>query len=120
MQDFHNLNVWKKSHLVTLKIYKITKSFPKSETFGIVSQLRRAIASIPTNIAEGTGRGSDKDFARFIQIALGSASESEYLLFLSLDLEYLNSTEYDELHKDIEEIKKMLTSLLKKLQSKSP
>ncbi len=87
--------------------------------FGVTSQLRRAVSSIPTNIAEGSARGSDKDFARFIRIALGSASETEYLLLLSADLDYINSSDFEELKTEIESIKKMLTALLKKLSANS-
>jgi four helix bundle protein len=119
MQDFHNLNVWKKSHLLTLNVYKVTKAFPKNEMFGITSQLRRATSSIPTNIAEGCGRGSDKDFARFTRISMGSANEAEYLLQLSLDLDYLNSDDYNKLIAEITSIKKMLNSLHKSLQKPS-
>ncbi len=83
MKDFRTLTVWQKSHKLVVMIYQNTKTFPKEELYGISSQLRRAIVSIPTNIAEGCGRGSDKDFAKFAQIAVGSASESEYLILLS-------------------------------------
>ena len=83
MQNYKDLQVWKKSHELTLEIYKVTKSFPKEEIFALVSQLRRASASIPTNIAEGSGRFTKKDFASFLQISLGSAQEVEYLILLS-------------------------------------
>jgi four helix bundle protein len=116
MQDFRNLQVWQKSHSITLRGYKLTRSFPKEEIFGLTSQLRRSLSSIPTNLAEGTGRGSDKDFARFVQIAMGSACESEYLILLCGELGYLNSNDSVLLMKDIEEIKKMLASLLKTLR----
>ena len=78
MKNFATLNVWEKSHKLTLLIYEITTEFPDDEKFGLTSQIRRSAASIPANIAEGCGRGSDNDFARFIQIAIGSASETEY------------------------------------------
>ncbi len=74
MQDFRQLKVWEKAHQLTLTVYSVTRSFPKDELYSVSSQMRRAAASIPTNIAEGCGRGSDADFARFIQIALGSAN----------------------------------------------
>ncbi len=89
-KDFRNLKVWEKSHRLTLQMYKITRSFPKEELYGLTSQIRRASVSVPTNIAEGCGRGSDADFKRFLQIAFGSASEVEYLLLLSTDLQYVN------------------------------
>jgi len=115
MQDFRNILAWQKSHQFTLFVYKLTKGFPAVEQFGVTSQLRRAAISIPSNIAEGSCRGSDKDFARFIQIAMGSASEVEYLILLSRDLEYLSPEEYEEANSFITEIKKMLSSLIKKL-----
>lgn len=117
MKDFRTLKVWQKSHSLTLSVYTVTKIFPKEELFGITSQLRRSIVSIPTNLAEGCGRGSDKDFKRFVQIAMGSASESEYLFLLSKDLEYISNEKYNKLLIEIQEIKKMLTSLISKLKS---
>ena len=71
MQDFRNLNVWKNSHALTLGIYKATKPFPKQEMFGLTSQIQRAAVSIPANIAEGCGKATDADFARYVQIAMG-------------------------------------------------
>ena len=78
MRDFHKLMIWQRSHSLTLEIYKITKTFPKEEVFGLTSQIQRAVSSIPTNIAEGCGRNSNKEFAHFLQIAIGSATELEY------------------------------------------
>ncbi|HAP37200.1 MAG TPA: hypothetical protein DCQ28_15195 [Bacteroidetes bacterium] len=118
MKDFRNLKVWEKSHRLTLEIYEITRLFPKEELYGLTSQLRRASSSIPTNIAEGCGRGSDADFKRFLQIAFGSASETEYLLLLSKDLKYSDLSKIETLKIDIEEIKKMLSSLIYKLNVK--
>lgn len=83
MKDFKKLIVWKKAHEMTLNIYRTTKSFPKDEVYGLTSQLRRAASSIPANIAEGCGRNSDAELARFLQIAAGSASEVEYHLLLA-------------------------------------
>jgi four helix bundle protein len=119
MKDFRNLKVWQKSHLLVLEIYKQTKLFPKEEIYGITSQIRRAAISITSNIAEGCGRGSDAEFARFSQIVLGSACEVEYQLLLSHDLGYLQTLIYDKINKDLIEIKKMLTSLIKKLKANS-
>ena len=82
MKDFRTLKVWEKSHQFTLKIYSLSRNFPKDELFGLISQIRRASSSIAINIAEGCGRGSDADFARFLQISMGSASETEYLIML--------------------------------------
>ena len=117
MQDFRNLKVWEKSHLVTIDIYKLTKSFPKQELYGLTSQLRRSASSIPTNLAEGCGQGSDAQMARYVQISIGSASEVEYQLVLSKDLGYIQDSKYQELNRDINEIKRMLIALLKKLKA---
>jgi four helix bundle protein len=91
MQDFRDLKVWQRAHALVLQIYKASSRFPDHERYGLISQLRRAAVSIPANIAEGTIRASDQDFARFLQIAIGSASEVDYLLLLARDLEYANS-----------------------------
>jgi four helix bundle protein len=89
MRDFKKYDIWQLSHELTLEVYKITSIFPKEELFGLTSQIRRAVSSIPTNISEGCGRNSDKEFNQFLNIALGSASETEYLLTLSKDLNYI-------------------------------
>lgn len=115
MKDFRTLNVWQKSHKLAVMIYQETKKFPKEEVYGITSQIRRAIVSIPTNLAEGCGRGSDRDFAKFAQIAFGSANESEYLILLSNELGFIDRADYDDLTEKLTEIKRMLTSLIKNL-----
>ena len=115
MKDFRNLKVWEKAHRLTLDIYGLTRLFPKEELYGLTSQIRRSSSSIPTNIAEGCGRGSDADFKRFLQIAFGSASETEYLLLLSKDLHYVDSSKTESLNSDVEEVKKILSSLIKKI-----
>jgi S23 ribosomal protein. len=112
MKDFRQLKVWEKSHQLALAVYSATKEFPKEELYGLTSQIRRASMSIPTNIAEGCGRNTEADFARFLQIAMGSASETEYQLILAHDLEFLPKDSYEKLHNDVEEIKRMLASLL--------
>ena len=117
MKDFRQLKVWEKSHLLALAIYKATREFPKEELYGLTSQIRRASMSIPTNIAEGCGRNTDADFARFLQMAMGSASETEYQLILARDLEFLSKDSYEKLHNDVEEVKRMLASLLKTLRA---
>ena len=102
-------------------IYNLTKQFPKEELFGLTSQLRRATSSIPTNVAEGCGRESDADFRRFLVIAHGSATEVEYLLFLSFELNYISKEEYLRLNDLIEILRKQLHTLIKKLPiSKEP
>lgn len=117
MKDFRTLKVWEKAHRLTLRIYKVTKAFPKNERYGLVSQIRRASVSIPANIAEGCGRDGDAEFARFLQIAMGSASELEYHLLLSRDLSYIQTSDYETLDDQVVEIKRMLTGFLKTLRA---
>ncbi len=117
MRDFRKLNVWKKAHELTLEIYRVTRKFPKEELYGITNQIRRAAVSVPNNIAEGCGRDSEKELQRFSTIAMGSASEVEYLLLLSFDLKYLLKAEYQELNEKTIEVKKMLSSFIVSLRS---
>jgi len=117
MKDFRQLKVWERSHQLALEIYKATKNFPKEELYGLTSQIRRSSMSVPTNIAEGCGRFTDPDFARFLQMAMGSASETEYQLILAHDLGFLNKERYDTLNTDVTEVKRMLASLLKTLRA---
>ena len=119
MKDFKGLKVWDKAHELTLKIYSATKTFPREEIFGLISQLRRACASIPANIAEGCGRSGDAELARFLVIASGSASEVEYHLLLAHDLGYLNDAEYRQLDEEVNELKRMLTAFINKLKANS-
>jgi len=117
LQDFRKLAVWEKSHLLTLKVYSATRNFPNEERYGLTSQVRRACGSIPANIAEGCGRGSNKDFANFLQIAFGSASEVAYHILLAKDLGLLTIENYSEFTNQINEIMKMLNSLISILRS---
>lgn len=119
MKDFRNLMVWEKSHQLTLAVYKCLVSFPKEERYALADQIRRAAVSIPANIAEGCGRGSDADFARFLQIAMGSASELEYEILLAKDLGFLSGDVQLALNIQITEVKQMLASFLKKLKADS-
>jgi four helix bundle protein len=112
VQDFRNLKVWEKGHALTLAIYKASAGFPREELYGLTSQVRRSASSIPMNIAEGCGRGSDADFSRFLQMALGSASELEYQVLLARDLGYLAVEAYQHLTQDVIEVKRMLASLI--------
>lgn len=116
MKNFRDLKVWERAHGLTLKIYRLTKTFPTQEQYGITSQIRRAAVSVPANIAEGCGRGSDNDFARFLEIAFASASELEYLLLLSKDLELIDSSSHGNITAEVEEVKRMLYSLIQKLK----
>ena len=119
MQNFKKLKIWRKGHKLVLAVYRLTKGFPLEERFGLTSQLRRACTSIPANIAEGCGRGSDADFARHLQISMGSASESEYCLLLAHELGYLSQTDYEKLDDEIAQIKQMLTALMRKLRAEN-
>ena len=115
MRDFKKYDIWKLSHQFTLTIYSISTSFPKDETYNLVSQIRRSTLSIPTNIAEGCGRNSDKEFNQFLNIALGSATETEYLILLAKDLNYLNEVNYLLLDQQINTIKSKIYTLKNKL-----
>jgi four helix bundle protein len=117
MQAFRNLKVWEKAHILTLDIYKSSRTFPREETYGLTSQMRRSSASIGANLAEGCCRKGDGDFGRFVQIAVGSASELEYHLLLARDLNLLKGPEYQRLAEATIEVKRMLTSLLHRLRA---
>lgn len=116
MQDYKKLKVWEKSHSFTLEIYRVTKLFPKDETFGLTSQLKRAASSIPANIAEGCGKFSSKELAHFLNIALGSSNESEYFLLLAKDLDFLRIEDFNQLGNLINEIKGMLIKLIQSIR----
>ena len=115
MKDFRTLIVWQKAHELTLDIYELTRTFPKEELFGLTSQIRRSSASTAANIAEGCGRDSNPDFRRFIQMAFGSLNETDYHLLLARDLEHLSEMDYSGLQDRILEIKRMLSSLIRKV-----
>ena len=111
MHQFKELKVWQKGRLLVKDVYLQTKDFPKDETYGITSQIRRSAVSIPANIAEGYGRNSNPDLNRFLDIANGSAFELETLLILSSDLEFLSDNEFLLLDSQVQEIQKMIYSL---------
>lgn len=115
MRNFKELNVWKKSHQLTMEVYRITRVFPSDERYGLVTQLRRSAASVPANIAEGCGRNGDRDFSRFLSIAAGSASETEYHILLAYDLHFIEKNVYLELDRQINEIKRMLNRFIQQL-----
>ena len=117
MKDFRQLKVWEKAHLLTMAIYRTTGAFPREETYGLVSQMRRAASSIASNIAEGCGRDGDAELARFCSLARGSASELEYQLLLARDLKLLVPKPYAQLSQQAVEIKRMLTVLIQKLNA---
>lgn len=116
MKNYRQLNVWSRSHRLTLEIYRATKTFPKDEMFGITSQIRRAATSIPANIAEGCGRDGDAELKRFLNIALGSACELDYFIFLATELGYLKSEEGPKLGGEAFELRRMLGTFIQKLK----
>jgi four helix bundle protein len=116
MQNYKDLQVWQKARQFTLKIYATVATFPKEEIYNLTSQIKRSSSSIPTNIAEGCGRFSQKDLANFLQIALGSSHELEYQLLLSKDLGFIDDKIFIDLEKEVGEIKAMLISLIKKVR----
>lgn len=117
MRDYQKLDVWKKSHLMVLYVYKfILPDFPAHEKYDLQSQVKRAAYSVPLNIVEGAGRRTEKDFAHFLDNALGSVQELEYACFLAKDLEYLEEGKYLEIYKMAGEVKAMLIGLIKHLR----
>ena len=117
MKDFRLLSVWQKSHELTLAVYVGTKPFPSDERYGLTSQIRRSCSSIPANIAEGCGRSGDGEFHKFLQIAMGSATELDYHLFLARDLGYLTAEKYPALQQKLLEVKSILSALIRKVAS---
>ena len=120
MKDFRELRVWEKAHQMVLACYKLTNTFPKSELFGLASQIRRCSASIPANIAEGCGRLGNSELHRFLQIACGSANELEYHFLLAKDLGYIPETDYCIAEKQLLDLKRMLVALTRKVGSERP
>ena len=117
MKDFQDLQVWAKSHALTLAVYRATGGFPKEELYGLTSQMRRCPASIPANIAEGCGRRGNGEFHRFLQNSTGSASELEYHLILARDLAFLAQDDHASLTAQVQEVKKMLAGLIKRVEA---
>ena len=115
MKDFRDLKVWEKAHELVLACYAHTANFPKQEIFGLTSQIRRSGASIGANIAEGCGRRGNAELHRFLQMAMGSASELEYHFLLSRDLGFLIPNDYSVLETQVTEVKRMLASLIRKV-----
>ena len=116
MKNFRELTIRQRSHQLTLQVYAATRAYPKDELYGLTGQTRRASASVPTNIAEGCGRDGDAELKRFLQIAMGSATELEYHLQLAADLGYLAPATHATLNAETVEIKKMLAAFIRKLR----
>ncbi len=116
MQRFTELKVWQRSHALVLEIYRLSTKFPGEERFGLTSQFRRAAASIPTNIAEGSKRKGNQEYARFLNIAEGSLAETEYLMLLSRDLGYLKAETTEKPLAEISDVARMLHALREKVE----
>ena len=117
MRNFKDLRVWQKAHDLTLAVYESTRGFPKEELFGLTSQARRSCVSIEANLAEGCGRNTQAELARFVHIASGSAVELEYHILLAHDLGFIDQPVFKELDAGVNEIKKMLAGFAKTIQS---
>jgi four helix bundle protein len=115
MQDFRRLLVWKRAHSLGPWVYALTRRFPREELFGLTGQMRRGAVSVAANIAEGCGRGGDKEFGRYLAIARGSASELEYYFLLAYDLRLLTRAEAERGVSRSAEVKRMLTGLVQSL-----
>src|SRR5215469_11280503 len=117
MRNYRDLQVWTKAHYLTLELYRISQLFPREEMYGITNQLRRAAVSIGANLAEGCGRRSSSELARFVRIAMGSASELDYHLLLCRDFEFISNEQYDRTVRELVRIRKMLSSLLASIEA---
>jgi four helix bundle protein len=118
MRNFEDLEVWQKSHDLTVRLYRVTETFPRSELFGLTSQIRRAAGSIGANLAEGCGRWGDAELARYVQIAMGSASELQNHLRLAQDLNFVSPADYAALNRALSSVRQMLTAFLQTIRGK--
>jgi len=116
MRKYKDLIIWQRSVKLATEIYKVTSDFPSEEKYGLISQMRRSALSIPSNIAEGAGRSSDKEYRRFLDIAYGSAYELETQIFISFNLDFIQKESFQVLTKEIDEIQKMIFSFSKQLK----
>ena len=115
MHNFRKLDIWTKSMSLVTEIYQITNKFPSNERFGLISQMQRASVSIPTNIAEGSAKTSNKDFARFLEMSIGSSLELETELTIALNLKYIDTMVFESIQNKIIELQKMITGFKNKL-----
>jgi four helix bundle protein len=118
VRSYHDLRVWQQARVFVKTVYLATKTFPKEEQFALTSQIRRAVVSIPSNIAEGYSRHGLKDYINFLSIAFGSSAELETQLLLAFDLEYINKEKCDELLQELSHIQKMIYKLRDSLKAK--
>ena len=119
LKNYKELKVWEKAYQLCLEIYKATKSFPKDEMYGLISQIRRAAVSVPSNIAEGYGRKTTREYVHSLYVAYGSVCELETQILISHDLDYIGSGTFDKLQEEIGDVERMLKGLIKSL-SKIP
>jgi len=119
LKNYKELKVWKKSYELCLEVYRITAKFPKEERYGLTSQIRRSVVSIPSNIAEGYGRKTTSDYVRMLYISYGSVCELETQILLAGDLDLIENDELGTIKEDIAEIERMLKALIKSLENKS-
>lgn len=119
MQDYRKLVVWQRAHRFVLSVYAATAAFPDDEKYGLTSQIKRAVTSIPANIAEGCGRETTSELRRFLYIAMGSASELDYHLLLARDLNFLEGPLHEQLSNELVEVRRMLNSLIQTLSTKN-
>ena len=117
INSYKDLTVWQKSYKLTLNVYKLTKKFPKEELYALTSQIRRCVVSIPSNIAEGFTRYKKLEYIQFLRISFGSGAELETQLSIAKDLGYISETEFKEVNDLLQEVMKMLNSLISKLKS---
>ncbi len=118
MSTFRNLLIWQKSMDLVTKIYNSTQKFPKEELFGLTSQIRRSATSIPSNIAEGYGRDSNKEYLRFLNISISSLFEMQTQIEIAKNINYINETDFNKIYEDSREIERMLTSFIKKIKER--
>jgi len=118
LKNYKELKVWQKSYQLCLEIYRITAKFPKEERYGLTSQIRRAVVSIPSNIAEGYGRKTTLDYIRMLYISYGCVCELETQVLLAEDLDLIEKVRWEPLNKDIAQIERMLKALIKSLENK--
>lgn len=118
MSTFRNLLVWQKSMDLVTKIYKLTHQFPKEELFGLTSQIRRSAISIPSNIAEGYGRDSNKEYLRFLNISISSLFEMQTQIEIAKNINYLNEADFEKLYEDSREVERMMSSFIRKIKER--
>lgn len=117
MGDYRSLKAWQSAHQLALAVYRSTACYPREEVYGLTSQSRRAATSIAANLAEGVGRNSQRELARFAHISLGSVNELDYHLLLARDLEYLSTEQHAELQEQVDHLRRMLSNFIRSVQA---